>query len=103
MYHVNLHQGGNVTNLGQQCIEPGDPVAAATAPVLTPGRILEAFRRIPLPEAPLEVQPPGGETLVNLDTILLREQGEDFVLAVVCIHELSFSRMHIGRIACFVM
>ncbi len=61
--------------------EPGDPVAAATAPVLTPGRILEAFRRIPLPEAPLEVQPPGGETLVNFDTIL-HTQAEPFTETV---------------------
>ena len=53
------------------CVEPGDPeTAAATAPVLTPARILAAFRRVPLPEAPLTVQPPGGETLVNFDTIL---------------------------------
>ena len=41
--------------------------------MLTPGRILEAFESIPLPEAPLEVQPPGGVTLVNFDTILHTE------------------------------
>ena len=81
MYNVNLHSDGGVANLGQQCIEPGDPVAAATAPVLTPGRILAAFRRIPLPEAPLEVQPPGGETLVNFDTIL-HTQAEPFTETV---------------------
>lgn len=45
--------------------------------MLTPGRILEAFRRIPLPDAPLEIQPPGGETLVNFDTIL-HTQAEPF-------------------------
>lgn len=66
---------------GQFCSDAGDPVAAATAPVLTPGRILEAFRRIPLPEAPLEVQPPGGETLVNFDTIL-HTQAEPFTETV---------------------
>lgn len=55
------------TPLGTQCVEPDE---AAPADVLTPGRILEAFRRVPLPETPLTVQPPGGRTLVNFDTIL---------------------------------
>lgn len=52
---------------GTICFEAG-----VTPPpeVLTPGRILEAFRRVPLPTTPLEVQPPGGRTLVNFDTIL---------------------------------
>ncbi|GHJ58658.1 hypothetical protein NOK12_11760 [Nocardioides sp. OK12] len=67
---------GSTSAQGTTCIEPGDPTAA-TAPVLTPGRILEAFRRIPLPHAPLEIQPPGGETLVNFDTIL-HTQAEPF-------------------------
>ena len=72
---------GSTSIVGTTCIEPGDPDAAATAPVLTPGRILEAFRRIPLPEAPLAVQPPGGETLVNFDTIL-HTQAEPFTETV---------------------
>ena len=41
-----------------------DPVA----PVVTPGMVLEAFRRIPLPASVLRVQPPEGETLVNFET-----------------------------------
>lgn len=72
---AHLPNGGTYI-AGQHCAQPGDP-AAATAPVLTPGRILEAFRRIPLPDAPLEIQPPGGETLVNFDTIL-HTQAEPF-------------------------
>jgi hypothetical protein len=32
------------------------------------GQILRAFRRIPLPESVLTIQPPGGATLVNFDT-----------------------------------
>ena len=71
-----IDASGTHTGLGAYCVEPGDP-ASATAPVLTPGRILEAFRRIPLPDAPLEIQPPGGETLVNFDTIL-HTQAEPF-------------------------
>lgn len=31
---------------------------------------MRAFERIPLPEAQLSIQPPGGRTLVGLDTIL---------------------------------
>lgn len=53
--------------LGFSCIETGE---STSVNALTPGRILEAFRRVQLPEAPLEVQPPGGVTLVNFDTIL---------------------------------
>lgn len=81
LYDAYAHSSTAVTSLGQQCIEPGDPIATATAPVLTPGRILEAFRRVPLPEASLEVQPPGGETLVNFDTIL-HTQAEPFTETV---------------------
>ncbi|MDT9593983.1 hypothetical protein RDV89_12950 [Nocardioides zeae] len=40
----------------------------AAAPVVTPGMVLEAFEAVALPEAVLQVQPPDGRTLVNLDT-----------------------------------
>lgn len=56
--------------VGTACIEPNDPAPQA---VLTPGRILEAFRRIPVPESPIGVNPVGGRTLVNFDTILHTE------------------------------
>lgn len=56
---------------------PDTPPAAAaqeaSAPRLTPGRILTAVREIGLPRLRLTVQP-GGETLVGLDTILHTEQ-----------------------------
>lgn len=61
---------GQTSLTGTWCDEPDQ---AAPTNVLTPGRILEAFESIPLPEAPLEVQPPGGVTLVNFDTILHTE------------------------------
>lgn len=41
---------------------------------LTPGRVLEAFRRIPLPASPLIIQPPDGRTLVNFETNFYTEQ-----------------------------
>lgn len=66
-YWVWQHDGSDSAIIGTSCVEPGE---AAPADVLTPGRILEAFRQVNLPEAPLEVQPPGGVTLVNFDTIL---------------------------------
>ncbi|MFT4081333.1 MAG: hypothetical protein QM638_02000 [Nocardioides sp.] len=37
--------------------------------MLTVGMVIEAFRRLPMPEAPLKIQPPDGRTLVNFDTI----------------------------------
>ena len=81
LFDVWAHLPDGSTHIGGQfCSEPGSP-GISTAPVLTPGRILEAFRRIPLPEAPLEVQPPGGETLVNFDTIL-HTQAEPFTETV---------------------
>lgn len=61
---------GSSSNLGSTCIEPDE---AAPQAVLTPGRILEAFRRIPVPESPIGVNPVGGRTLVNFDTILHTE------------------------------
>jgi len=50
---------------------PAQPAAApqSAAPRVTPGRVLTAVREIGLPRLRLTVQP-GGETLVNLDTIL---------------------------------
>lgn len=61
-----------------QC--PGDPAptnsaapAASTQPTLTPGRILQAFREVPLPESDIVVQPPDGETLVNFETVFSTE------------------------------
>ena len=45
-------------------------------PEVTPGLVAAAFQRIPLPEAELIVQPPGGRTLVNFDTNFYTERGE---------------------------
>lgn len=41
---------------------------------LTPGMVVEAFRRIPLPASPLIIQPPDGRTLVNFETNFYTEQ-----------------------------
>ncbi len=49
---------------------PGDPdipVAAVTPP--TPGQIFTAFKRVAPKTSTLSVQPPGGKTLVNFETI----------------------------------
>lgn len=56
---------------------PSAPVPAAAAPVpqVTPGLVLQALRRVGLPGAELEIQPPNGRTLVNLDTNFFTRQG----------------------------
>ena len=43
-------------------------VTAATAPAVTPGLVAAAFRRVPLPESELRIQPPNHRTLVNFAT-----------------------------------
>ncbi|HEY0952439.1 MAG TPA: hypothetical protein VGD85_19750, partial [Nocardioides sp.] len=53
---------------------PEDSVAAP--PEVTPGLVLRALRRVPLPASELVVQPPGGRTLVNFETNFYTEQGE---------------------------
>jgi len=45
-------------------------------PVVTPGLVSTAFRRLPLPEAKLVIQPPNGRTLVNFETNFYTEQAE---------------------------
>lgn len=60
---------------------PAQPVAdELEAPRVTPGRVLTAVREIGLPSLRLTVQP-GGETLVNLDTIL-HTQEPDFARSI---------------------
>lgn len=60
---------GSTGTLPPICVEPGEEGEGGTAPVITPGMILAAFERMPLPDSELTLQPPGGETLVNFDTI----------------------------------
>ena len=69
-YWIWSHSGGTSAIVGTTCIEPEEAEPQA---VLTPGRILEAFRRIPVPSPSIGVNPVGGRTLVNFDTILHTE------------------------------
>ena len=65
------HPNGTTEALGSQCFQPSEaPAAAAT---ITAGDVLRALRRIPVPSSEVSIQPPGGETLVNLDTIFSTE------------------------------
>lgn len=52
-----------------QC--PGDPApSSGSAPLtVTADQVLERFRQIPLPASTITIQPPGGKTLVNLETV----------------------------------
>lgn len=70
LFNVIAIAGPVSTPQGFVCVEPGE---AAPQAALTPGRILEAFRRIPVPEPSIGVNPVGGRTLVNFDTILHTE------------------------------
>jgi len=50
---------------------PSDPPRTVTTPPIDiPGEALKEFKKIELPESKINVQPPGGETLVNFKTIL---------------------------------
>ncbi len=55
-----------------QCPEDPPPTAETTPTVVVdiPGEVLKAFKKVPLPDSTINVQPPGGETLVNLPTIM---------------------------------
>jgi hypothetical protein len=64
----------------------GNAQACAPAPVAAPaqitqGLVLRALRRVELPASTLVVQPPGGKTLVNFDT-LFRTEAEPFTRTV---------------------
>jgi hypothetical protein len=63
---------GGVLGSYSQCPEDPPPTAATTAkPVVNiPAEVLKAFKAVQLPSSTINVQPPGGETLVNLPTIL---------------------------------
>ena len=57
-------------NLGEQCFEPDEAPAARR---VTAADVLRAFEQVPVPASELSIQPPGGETLVNLETIFSTE------------------------------
>lgn len=57
--------GGATIGFELRPCEPGQADAQSL-----PALVLRAFQAIPLPEATLSIQPPGGKTLVGLETIL---------------------------------
>jgi hypothetical protein len=69
-----ITEGGQSLDGGTNC--PEDAVAIAAPPQVTPGLVLQALRRIDLPASDLNVQPPGGRTLVNFETNFFTENGE---------------------------
>lgn len=71
LYFVWAHYpDGTTANLGSQCFEPDE---APAAQAVTAEAVLRAFERIPVPASEVVIQPPGGETLVNLDTVFSTE------------------------------
>jgi len=80
IYYRTTHlRNGRSQAGGTGCYVPQDvasavpPGMAAPPPRLTPAMVLRAFERVPLPESEIVVQPPGGQTLVGLDTIFSTE------------------------------
>lgn len=57
--------GGPWTNLGTVCLNTDDTAGLG---VITPELVQREFQRLDWPSAPLVVEPPGGETLVNFET-----------------------------------
>lgn len=67
---VNIDvDSGQVLGTQEQC--PGDPPPAGESnpTTVTAAQVLQRFRQIPLPASTITIQPPGGKTLVNLETI----------------------------------
>ena len=79
VYNLVAHlPDGSIASQGQVCVDPGDePVQQQ----VTQAAVLRAFQRIPVPASEVVIQPPGGETLVNLDTIF-STQAEGFTRTI---------------------
>ncbi|MFL6003318.1 MAG: hypothetical protein ACJ72P_10955, partial [Nocardioides sp.] len=76
VFYVWAHYpSGGSENLGAQCFEP-DEAPVAPERQVTQAMVLRAFQRIPVPASRVEIQPPGGKTLVNLETIFSTEAEE---------------------------
>ncbi len=75
LFNVWAHlPDGSDEYLGEQCFEPDE--APAPAPQVTQALVLRAFQRVPVPASEMSIQPPGGKTLVNLETIFSTEAAE---------------------------
>ena len=76
LFHAWAHlPDGSDEYLGEQCFEPEEAPVAPT-PQVTQALVLRAFQRIPVPASRVSIQPPGGKTLVNLETIFSTEAQE---------------------------
>jgi hypothetical protein len=73
-YTTYVTASGSVLTGSNNC--PKESIEPEPEPVVTPGLVLAAFRRIALPASELVVQPPGGRTLVNFETNFYTDNGE---------------------------
>lgn len=62
--------GVTYTEIGQACLLP-EQAPPPVPPQVTPDLVAQAFATLTWPESPLTIQPPGGRTLVNLETNFL--------------------------------
>lgn len=73
IFRVVAVSAGGETPRGLTCVgESAGTIAAAAPPQVTDAMVLEAFRRVPVPEL-RSVTQPGDKTLVNFDTIFFAE------------------------------
>lgn len=86
MYTVSrTHNTTGVTEvLGPRCYFPRQQI--------TMQMIANAFREVPLPESKMIVQPPGGKTLINFDTVFHTE-AESFETSVPILDRTVFLRI----------
>lgn len=75
MYYVTAWpaDGGDAIAIGERCYYDGEQI--------TPEMVAQAFAKETPPTASLTVQPPGGRTLVNFDTVY-STQAESYVVPV---------------------
>lgn len=66
-YRLHVYDRLRIHGLEYMTLGECEPTDAVVVDI--PGQVANAFRRIPLPAQHLEIQPPGGKTLVNFDTI----------------------------------
>ena len=72
MLWIGTDASGDQVAQVELCPADGPPseVGITTPPVDIPGEVAKQFKQVSLPESTIIIQPPGGETLVNFNTIL---------------------------------
>jgi hypothetical protein len=81
LYTATAQYSDGSTRSWDECLTD-PPAGVAPTPTITMAMVRHAFEQVPLPVSEVQVQPPGGETLVNLATIYSTE-AEDIDTEVI--------------------